>query len=186
VTRRTNNPATANNPTPKGQCITQVNGAPYPNPFGQLGSRPAFSPPWQFELRARYDWAAGDFKPFAWVGASHIASMSNEPANFRSGNAPSESPPTGWPTSTLLRYQIPGYITYDGALGVAKDNWTAQIQGHNLSNAYGPTNVSAGLRARTSASTGLTISASRPSGKTALSRRCPPWWAARATVQLLV
>jgi iron complex outermembrane receptor protein len=138
------NPGTANNPTPKGQCITQINGAPYPNPFGQLGPRPAFSPPWQFELRARYDWAAGDYKPFAWVGASHIASMSNEPANFPSGNAPSESPPTGWPTSTLLRYQIPGYTTYDGALGVAKDNWTAQIQGHNLSNAYGPTNISSG------------------------------------------
>ena len=138
------NHATANNPTPKGQCITQINGAPYSYPFGQLGTRPPFSPPWQFELRARYDWAAGDYKPFAWVGASHIASMSNEPANFPSGNAASESPPTGWPTTTLLRYQIPGYTTYDGALGVAKDNWTAQLQGHNLSNVYGPTNISSG------------------------------------------
>jgi len=136
------NPRTANNPTPQGQCITQAYGAPLPNPFGQLGTRPAFSPPWQFELRARYDWVAGDYKPFAWVGASHISSMSNEPASFPSGNAPSESPPTGWPTTTLLRYQIPGYTTYDGALGVAKDNWTAQIQGHNLSNAYGPTDIS--------------------------------------------
>jgi iron complex outermembrane recepter protein len=80
--------------------------------------------------------------PFARVGASHIASMSNEPANFQNGNAPSESPPTGSPTTTLLRYQIPGYTTCDGALGVAKDNWTVQLQGHNLSNAYGPTNVS--------------------------------------------
>jgi iron complex outermembrane recepter protein len=138
------NPGTANNPTPKGQCITQVNGAPYTNPFDQFGTRPAFSPPWQFELRARYDWEAADYKPFAWVGASHISSMSNEPANLPGGNAPSESPPTGWPTTTLLRYQIPGYTTYDGALGVAKDNWTAQIQGHNLSNAYGPTNISSG------------------------------------------
>jgi iron complex outermembrane recepter protein len=136
--------ATAHNPTPKGQCITQIDGAPYSNPFGQLGTRPAFSPPWQFELRARYDWRAGNYKPFAWVGASHIASMSNEPANFLSGNDPSESPPTGYPTTALLRYQIPGYSTYDGALGVAKDNWTAQLLGHNLSNAYGPTNVSSG------------------------------------------
>jgi iron complex outermembrane recepter protein len=135
---------TANNPTPKGQCITLIDGAPYPNPYGQLGTRPPFSPPWQFNLRARYDWAAGDYKPFAWLGASHIASMSNEPSNFQDGNAPSESPPTGWPTSTVLRYRIPGYTTYDGALGVAKDNWTAQIQGHNLSNAYGPTNISSG------------------------------------------
>lgn len=136
------NPSTANNPTPKGQCITQVNGAPYANPFGQLGSRPAFSPPWQFELRARYDWAAADYKPFAWVGASHIASMSNEPANFPDGNAPSESPPTGYPTTTTLRYQVPGYTIYDGALGISRDNWTVQLQGHNLSNAYGPTDIS--------------------------------------------
>jgi iron complex outermembrane recepter protein len=136
------NPATADNPTPKGQCITQIHGAPYTNPFGPPGTRPAFSPPWQFELRARYDWAAGDYKPFAWVGASHIAAMSNEPANFTSGNAASEIPPTGYPTTTLLRYQIPGCTTYDGALGVAKDNWTVQLQGHNLSSAYGPTNIS--------------------------------------------
>ncbi len=139
-----NNPRTANNPTPKGQCITQIDGTPFPNPFGQLGTSPPFSPPWQFELRARYDWAAADYKPFAWIGANHIASMSNEPANFPNGNAANESPPTGYPTTTLLRYQIPGYTTYDGALGVAKDNWTAQIVGHNLSNAYGPTNISSG------------------------------------------
>jgi iron complex outermembrane receptor protein len=139
-----NNPRTANNPTPKGQCITQVEGAPFASPFGQPGTAPAFSPPWQFELRARYDWTGGRYKPFAWLGASHIASMSNEPANFPNGNAASESPPTGYPTTTLLRYQIPGYTTYDGALGVAKDNWTAQIVGHNLSDAYGPANISSG------------------------------------------
>ena len=133
---------TANNPTPKGQCITQVNGAPYTNPFGQLGTRPPFAPPWMFNLLARYDWTAGAFRRFAWVGASHIASMSNEPANFPDGNAPSANPPTGWPTTSLLRYQIPGYTTYDSGLGVAKDNWTAQVQCHNLTNAYGPTNVS--------------------------------------------
>jgi iron complex outermembrane recepter protein len=137
-----NTTGTANNPTLKGRCITQVNGAPYTNPFGQLGTRPPFSPPWTSNLFARYDWTAGAYKPFAWVGASHIASMSNEPANYPDGNAPSENPPTGWPTTTLLRYQIPAYTTYDGGLGVAKDNWTAQIQGHNLSNAYGPTNIS--------------------------------------------
>jgi len=44
----------------------------------------------------------------------------------------------------VLRYQIPGYTTYDGGLGVAKDNWTEQIQGYNLTNAYGPTNISSG------------------------------------------
>jgi iron complex outermembrane recepter protein len=121
-----------------------VNGLPYTNPYGVNGTRPPFSPPWMFNLLARYDWTAGTYNPFAWVGASHIASMSNEPANFPDGNAPSENPPSGWPTTAMLRYQIPGYTTYDGGFGVAKDNWTAQIQGHNLSNAYGPTTISSG------------------------------------------
>jgi len=133
---------TGNNPTPPGRCITQVNGAPYTNPFGQLGSRLPFSPPWMFNLLARYAWTAGAYKRFAWVSASHIAAMTNEPANFPDGNAPSEVPPTGWPTTPLLRYQIPAYTTYDGGLGVAKDNWTAQILCNNLTNAYGPTKVS--------------------------------------------
>ena len=136
-TRRTDH-----NPTPKGQCITQVNDAPFMNPFGQAGARPPYAPPWMFNLRVRYDWTAGAYKPFAWVGASHIAAMSNQPANFQDGNAASQSPPGGWPTSTQLRYEIPSYTTYDGGLGVAKDNWTAQILGSNLTNAYGPTNIS--------------------------------------------
>ena len=62
----------AGNPTPLGQCITQVKGMPYTNPYGVLGTRPPFSPPWMFNVRARYDWTCGDYKPFAWVGASHI------------------------------------------------------------------------------------------------------------------
>ncbi len=136
-----NGKKSANNPTPAGTCITQVNGAPYASPFGVNGTRPAFSPPLMFNVRARYDWSTeAGYKPFAWIGASHIASMSNEPANFPSGNDPAQNPPT----TTLLRYDIPGYTTYDGAIGVSKDQWTAQISGSNLSNEYGPSNISSG------------------------------------------
>ena len=35
---------------------------------------------------------------------------------------------------THLRYDQPGYTTYDASVGVAKDNWTAQFYGQNLSN----------------------------------------------------
>jgi outer membrane receptor protein involved in Fe transport len=128
------------NPTPIGQCITTVKGLPYTNPYGVLGTRPPFSPPWMFNLRARYDWSTGDYKPFFWVGASHIGPQSNEPQSFPSGNDPAQNPPT----TTLLRYDIPSYTTYDAALGVSRDNWTAQITGSNLSNEYGPTNISSG------------------------------------------
>jgi outer membrane receptor protein involved in Fe transport len=128
------------NPTPIGQCITTVKGLPYTNPYGVLGTRPPFSPPWMFNVRAHYDWTAGEYKPFAWVGASHVGPQSNEPQSFPSGNDPAQNPPT----TTLLRYDIPGYTTYDAALGVSRDNWTAQITGSNLTNKYGPSNISSG------------------------------------------
>jgi len=135
------NRVAADNPTPIGQCITTVKGQPYSNPYGVLGTRPAFSPPWMFNLRARYEFPLmNEYRPFAWVGASHIGPQSNEPASFPSGDDPSQVNPT----TTLLRYQIPGYTTYDAAVGVVRDNWTIQISGQNLSNQYGPTNVSSG------------------------------------------
>ena len=83
-----NVPASKGNPTPVGQCITQVNGLPYTNPYGVLGTAPAFSPPLLFNVRARYDFHYGDYKPFASVGMNHVGSMRNEPASFPDGNAP--------------------------------------------------------------------------------------------------
>jgi iron complex outermembrane recepter protein len=126
------------NPTPLGQCITVVKGKPYTNPYGVLGTRPPFSPPWMFNVRARYDWSFNEYRPFAWVGASHIGPQSNEPASFPDGNLQAV------PTTTLLRYEIPSYTTYDAAIGVQRDAWTAQITGSNLTNVYGPTNISSG------------------------------------------
>jgi iron complex outermembrane receptor protein len=38
------------------------------------------------------------------------------------------------PFTTTLRYDQPGYTTYDASLGVAKDNWTTEVYGQNLSN----------------------------------------------------
>jgi iron complex outermembrane recepter protein len=140
------NPKTKNNPTPAGQCvIVNSPSGPLPNALGAFGTSPAFSPPWMFNLRARYDWEMNSYKPFAWVGASHIGPMSNEPKNYFSGTNPTYANPNGTgPVTTLLLYEIPSYTTYDGAIGVAKDNWTAQVTGSNLTNAYGPTNISSG------------------------------------------
>jgi len=54
-----------NNPTPAGQCITQINGAPYTNPYGVLDTSPAFSPSVMFNVRARYDWVLpGEYRPW--------------------------------------------------------------------------------------------------------------------------
>jgi len=129
---------TPNNPTPAGECITIIGGLPYTNPWGSLGSSLPFSPPVQFNVRARYEWSVGALRPFAMVGASHIGSMRTAPENYPDGNSPAQNPPT----NTLLKYTIPGYTTYGGSVGLIKDNWTAQISGSNLTNVYGPTNIS--------------------------------------------
>jgi outer membrane receptor protein involved in Fe transport len=121
-----NNAASAN----FGNCITEIKGAAFPNPFGALGTRPAFSPAAEFNLRARYEWSINDYRPFVMVGASHIGDMSNQPASYLSGDIPSEA----IPTTTHLRYDQPGYTVYDASLGVAKDKWTATLYGQNLGN----------------------------------------------------
>jgi outer membrane receptor protein involved in Fe transport len=113
-----------------GSCITEVKGNAFPNPFGILGTRPAFSPAAEFNIRARYDWNFNSYKLFAMAGASHIGDMSNQPASYLSGNLPSEA----IPTTTHLRYDQPGYTTYDASLGIGKDNWTAKLYGQNLGN----------------------------------------------------
>jgi len=109
-----------------GQCITQVKNASFPNPFGDLNTRPAFSPPLEFNLRARYDWSMNDYKAWVMFGGSHIAHQSNQPASYLDGNTETI------PTTTHLRYDMPGYTTYDASLGVTKDNWSAQLYGANL------------------------------------------------------
>jgi len=131
-------PATPYNPTPAGQCITIAYGRPYTSPFDTPNASLPFSPSLLFNLRARYDWSAGAYRPFAWLGASHFGSMHNEPASFPDGLSPAQNPPTG----PLDRYTIPAYTTYDAAVGVSKDSWTVQLTGSNLSNSNAATHVS--------------------------------------------
>jgi len=138
------NRVNAGNPTPIGNCITVVKENTYTNPYGVTGTRPPFSPPWMFNARLRYEWSVNTYRPFVWAGASHVGPQSNEPASFPAGDDPKQCCVAGQPTTTLLRYEIPSYTTYDAAIGVSKDNWTAEIAGQNLSNEYGPTNISSG------------------------------------------
>jgi iron complex outermembrane recepter protein len=139
----------ANNPTPAGVCISQIEvggvNEPYTNPYGVLGTSPAFSPPQMFNIRARYDFHVGDYKPFVSAGANRIGSQRNEPASFPSGTLPSSEGGClvdGIPNTTLCKYTMPGYTTYDAAIGVAKDQWTAQFTGNNITNSYASTNIS--------------------------------------------
>ena len=97
------------NPTPLGACITTQKGAAATRTCSVLSApRRRSRRRSMFNLRARYDWTMGDYKPFAWVGANHIGSERNEPASFTTGNTQII------PTTTLLLYTMPGYTTYDG------------------------------------------------------------------------
>jgi outer membrane receptor protein involved in Fe transport len=129
-----------------GSCITTIGGQPYTNPFGVLNTSPAYSPPLQFNLRARYDMTFADYKPFVSVGAQHVASMRNEPASYVSGNlaAPEGCLVNGTPNTTLCAYEMPGYTTYDASIGVAKDTWTVQLIGNNITNSDASTNTNSG------------------------------------------
>jgi outer membrane receptor protein involved in Fe transport len=121
-----------------GQCITQivqkgVGLVPFQNPFGTIGSVPAFSPKFEGNLRVRYEWSIGDFKPYAQIGGNYVGSMFNQPATYTSG--------TGVliPNTTLLRYEQPAYATLDASIGVKKDNWYAEIYGTNLNDSHAST-----------------------------------------------
>ena len=123
-----NNPASAG----YGQQITEYvfRGAikQISDTFGVVGGHTAYSPPFQFNLRARYDWNANDYKWFVQGGVSHVAHMYSQTQNYANGDT------VPYINTTLLRYEMPGYSTFDGSFGFAKDNWTVQFIGSNLTN----------------------------------------------------
>jgi iron complex outermembrane recepter protein len=122
-----------------GQCITQtmLSGStaltPFANPFGVLGSVPAFAPKFQGNIRARYDWQMGDYRAFVMADANYTDSMFNQPATYPSGAG------VLIPNTTYLRYLQPAYATVDASIGIAKDKWYAELYGTNLGNSHAST-----------------------------------------------
>jgi iron complex outermembrane recepter protein len=99
--------------------LTAVNGQPItsiPNPYGAINSSLAQSPPFQANLRARYEFTVNDYHAFWQVGGVHQAHSYSA-------------------TGHVQNYDQPGYTTYDGTLGVAKDAWLLQLYGENLTDA---------------------------------------------------
>jgi iron complex outermembrane receptor protein len=141
--RQSNSPCLVSNapgsPT-LGKCITQVKGAPYPNPFGVEGGISAFSPKFQGNLNVRYDWTYETYKAFVSVNGNYTSKQYNEPENYISGNSASEVVPT----TTYLRYEIPAYGTIGGSIGFTKDTLQVELIGSNLLNSDSPTFISSG------------------------------------------
>jgi iron complex outermembrane receptor protein len=130
-TEQTNSPLLiANNPASVnfGKPITTI-----ANPYGVQGSPLAQSPPFQGNLRARYEWSINEYQAFIQLGAAHQAHSLS-----LTGNAPSIAP-TG---SITQAFDQPAFTTYDGALGISKDAWNVQVYGQNLTDTRGLTFIS--------------------------------------------
>jgi iron complex outermembrane recepter protein len=108
-----NNPASVN----FGRAITTryVDGlaTPVANVYGTKGESLAFSPPFEANLRVRYDWLIGSYMPYVQVGLQHQAHSHSA-------------------TGYLTVYDQPAWTTYDASIGVSKDDWTVSIDGSNL------------------------------------------------------
>jgi outer membrane receptor protein involved in Fe transport len=94
-----------------GQPITSAR-----NPYGSIGSPPSQSPPFQANLRARYEFTVNDYHAFWQLGGAHQAHSYSA-------------------TGYITNYDLPGYTTYDASLGVAKDAWLVQLYGQNITDA---------------------------------------------------
>ena len=135
--RQTNSPQLL---TVSGQPLTTSCGgtspapcAPVTNPFGPIGSPTANSPPLQFSLRARYEWAMGDYEAFLQAGAAHIGH------SYTQAGANPSIVEAGGITTGRLRFENPAYSSYDASFGISKDAWTVSVVGENLANSNAAT-----------------------------------------------
>ncbi len=129
---------TANEPNSPtlGKCITEIKGKPFVNPFGVQGGVSAYAPKFQGNVLGRYDWDVGEFHAYAQADVSYTGKMFTQPANYTPQESPSEIP---IPDTTYLRFELPAYTTWGAAIGVKRDNWTAQLVGTNLGDSHAST-----------------------------------------------
>jgi outer membrane receptor protein involved in Fe transport len=110
---QTNSPCLiVNNPYAPGYgaCVPNV-----PNPYGQPGSRLAMSPPFEGNIRARYEWPISTYHAYVQAVAAHIGETISQ-------------------TGNVSPFVMPGYTTYDASCGIGKDAWLVEFYGQNLGN----------------------------------------------------
>jgi len=135
--RQTNSPALINNnPDSAGfgkpittNCPTPDTCTAVTNPFGPIGSPSANSPPIQFSLRARYEFAVAGYVPYVQFGATHSGHSFTQ-----AGSNPSIADNSGAITTGRLRFENPAYTTFDASAGVSKDAWWVNVFAENLAN----------------------------------------------------
>ncbi|HEV3183140.1 MAG TPA: TonB-dependent receptor [Steroidobacteraceae bacterium] len=110
---QTNSPALiVNNPYAPGYGSPVPN---VPNVYGAPGSRLAMSPPFEGNIRARYEWPINAYHAYVQAVAAHIGETISQ-------------------TGNVSPFVMPGYTTYDASCGIGKDAWLVEFYGQNLSN----------------------------------------------------
>jgi iron complex outermembrane recepter protein len=99
-----------------GQPITNI-----VNPFGQLGAPLALSPPFEGNLRARYEFRLGDYDAFVQIGGTHQAH------SYATTN-PQQTTLQGVPTN----FDDPAFTIYDASAGIARGPWSTQLYAENF------------------------------------------------------
>jgi iron complex outermembrane recepter protein len=96
------------------------------NPYGALGSPLALSPPFQGNIRARYEFSIDQYHAFWQVGAAH-----------QGGSYSTTDQLTKTLQGQSVAFYNPGFTTYDASLGIARDAWTVSLFGENLADTRG-------------------------------------------------
>ena len=96
------------------------------NPFGALGSPLAQSPPFQGNIRARYEFPIAEYQAFWQVGATR-----------QGGSYATTDQLSKTLQGASVAFYDPGFTTYDAAAGVSKDAWAVQFYGQNLTDTRG-------------------------------------------------
>jgi outer membrane receptor protein involved in Fe transport len=110
---QTNSPAlTVNNPYAPGYGSPVPN---VPNVYGAPGSRLAMSPPFEGNIRGRYEWPINAYHAYVQAVAAHIGETISQ-------------------TGNVSPFVMPGYTTYDASCGIGKDEWLVEVYGQNLGN----------------------------------------------------
>jgi iron complex outermembrane receptor protein len=97
------------------------------NPYGTIGSPLALSPAFQGNLRVRYEFPIGTYNAFVQGAAARRGSSYSTTDRLALEND----------GTTHVDYLLSGFTTYDMSVGVAKDQWTAQIYGTNITDSRG-------------------------------------------------
>jgi iron complex outermembrane recepter protein len=101
--------------------LETYNNAKVPDLRGVLGTPLAGAPPLKANVRARYEFTFDGYDGFGQIGAeyqSHSLSTTDQLSHDLNGNS--------------TAYQLPAFTTLDGALGLGRHGWIAQIYGENL------------------------------------------------------